>query len=36
MGFNPFRKGRTSGLDIALVVGFAGLTLALVLWGFFG
>ncbi len=36
MGFNPFRKGRASTLDIALVVGFVLLTLALVAWGFFG
>ena len=36
MGFNPFRKSRASTLDIALVVGFVMLTLALVAWGFFG
>jgi hypothetical protein len=36
MGFNPFRKQRASVVDIALVVGFVLLTLALVAWGFFG
>jgi hypothetical protein len=36
MGFNPFRKRRASALDIALVVGFVALTLALVAWGFLG
>ena len=36
MGFNPFRKQRRSTLDIAIVVGFIALTVAVVLWGFFG
>jgi len=36
MGFNPFRKQRRNLFDIALVVGFLALTVALVLWGFFG
>ena len=36
VGFNPFRKQRTSTIDIALVVGFVVLTLGLVAWGFFG
>jgi hypothetical protein len=36
MGFNPFRKQSTSILDVALVVGFIALTLAVVAWGFFG
>jgi hypothetical protein len=36
MGFDPFRKSRASAVDIAVVVGFAVVTLALVLWGFFG
>lgn len=36
MGFNPFRKQDKSLLDLALVIGFVALTLALVAWGFFG
>jgi hypothetical protein len=36
MGFNPFRPQRRTLLDAALVVGFALITVALVLWGFFG
>ncbi len=36
MGFNPFRKQRTSTTDVAIVVVFVALTLALVAWGFFG
>jgi hypothetical protein len=36
VGFNPFRKQRTSATDIALVAGFVVLTLVLVAWGFFG
>lgn len=36
VGFNPFRKHRASTLDVALVVGFVLLILALVAWGFFG
>ena len=36
MGFNPFRKHRRNLLDIAIVVGFLALTLAVVLWAFFG
>jgi len=36
VGFNPFRKTRKSAVDVALVVGFALLTLAVVMWGFFG
>jgi hypothetical protein len=36
MGLNPFRKQRKNTLDIALVVGFAVVTVAFVLWGFFG
>jgi hypothetical protein len=36
MGLNPFRKQRTSTLDLLLVAGFVLLTLALVAWGFFG
>ena len=36
MGFNPFRSQEKSKLDIALVVGFVLVTLALVAWGFWG
>jgi hypothetical protein len=36
MGFNPFRKQDKSILDLALVIGFVAITLALVAWGFFG
>ena len=36
MGLNPFRKQRKNLLDIGLVIGFAALTIAVVLWGFFG
>jgi len=36
MGLNPFRKQRTSPVDVVLVVGFVVLTLAFVAWGFFG
>ena len=36
MGFDPFRKSRKTVLDISLVVGFALLILAFVLWGFLG
>lgn len=36
MGFNPFGKQSKSVLDIALVVGFIALTVALVVWGFLG
>lgn len=37
MGLNPFRSSDgPSPLDIALVVGFILLTIALVAWGFFG
>ena len=36
VGFNPFRKQRTSATDIALVAGFVVLTLLLVAWGFLG
>ncbi len=36
VGFNPFRKHRASTLDVAIVVGFVLLILALVAWGFFG
>jgi hypothetical protein len=36
MGFNPFRRRRSTAVDVALVVGFAALTLAVVLWGFLG
>jgi len=36
MGFNPFRQQDKSLLDIALVVGFIALTLAVVAWAFFG
>ncbi len=32
MGFNPFRKHRASAVDIAIVVGFAAITLGFVLW----
>jgi len=36
MGFNPFRDQKRSTADIALVVVFLAVTLALVAWGFFG
>lgn len=36
MGFNPFRPQNPSVLDVVLVVGFAALTVAVVLWAFFG
>jgi len=36
MGFNPFQKQDKSMLDVALVVGFVLLTLAVVAWAFFG
>lgn len=36
MGLNPFRQQRKTLLDAALVVTFIVITLALVLWGFFG
>lgn len=36
MGFNPFRTQDNSGLDVAIVVGFAVVIIGLVLWGFFG
>ncbi len=36
MGFNPFRNQKRSATDIALVVVFVLLTLAVVAWGFFG
>ena len=32
MGFNPFRRQRTSAFDIALVGGTLLITLVLVLW----
>lgn len=36
MGFNPFRRQDKSRIDVAIVVGFAVITLAFALWGFFG
>jgi hypothetical protein len=36
MGLNPFRQQRKTLRDAALVVTFVVITLALVLWGFFG
>ena len=36
VGFNPFRKQRRSTIDIAVVALFVVITLAAVLWGFFG
>lgn len=36
MGFNPFRKQRNSAADITIVAVFALVTVAVVLWGFFG
>ncbi len=36
VGFNPFRPQNKSAADIALVAGFALLTLAVVLWAIFG
>ena len=36
MGFNPFRQQDKTVLDIAIVIGFALVTLAVVAWAFFG
>lgn len=36
MGLNPFRQQRKTTVDVVLVVGFVLLTVAVVLWGFFG
>jgi len=36
MGFNPFRKQRKTAVDVVLVVGFIAVTIAFLLWGFFG
>jgi hypothetical protein len=36
MGLNPWRKQSKTAVDAALVVGFALLTIAVVMWGFFG
>lgn len=36
MGFDPFRTSKRSAVDVALVVGFVAIAVALVLWGFFG
>lgn len=36
MGLNPWRRQRKTAVDVALVVGFALLTIAVVMWGFFG
>ena len=36
MGFNPFRQQSKSTLDIAIVVFFALVIVALVIWGFAG
>jgi hypothetical protein len=36
MGFNPFRPQDKNTTDIVLVVGFAALTVAVLLWAFFG
>jgi hypothetical protein len=36
MGLDPFRKQRRTALDVVLVILFAAITLAFVLWGFFG
>jgi hypothetical protein len=36
VGFNPFRRQRTSTVDLVLVVGFVVVTLAFVAWGFLG
>jgi hypothetical protein len=36
MGFNPFQQQDKSTADVVLVVGFAVLIVAVVLWAFFG
>jgi hypothetical protein len=36
MGFNPFRSQRKTTLDVAIVVVFGAVTIAVVAWGFFG
>ena len=36
VGLNPFRQQRKTTIDVVLVVGFVLVTVAFVLWGFFG
>ena len=36
MGFNPFRSRRKSITDIAIVIGFAVVTAAVVVWALLG
>ncbi len=36
MGFNPFRQQRRTLVDVALVVGFAAIIMAFVLWALWG
>jgi hypothetical protein len=36
MGFNPFRQQDKTTLDVAIVIGFAVVILALVIWAFLG
>ena len=36
VGFNPFRPQNRTATDVALVVGFAAITAALVIWAFLG
>ena len=36
MGFNPFRPQSKNALDVAIVVFFALVIVALVVWGFAG
>jgi hypothetical protein len=36
MGLNPFRRQDTTTLDLVIVIGFALITLAFVVWAFLG
>jgi len=36
VGLNPFRRQDKTMIDVIIVVGFVLLTIAVVLWGFFG
>jgi hypothetical protein len=36
MGLNPFRQQDKTTLDVAIVIGFALITLGLLVWGFLG
>ncbi len=36
MGFNPFRQQRRTLVDVALVVSFAAIIMAFVLWALWG